>query len=37
MLKYQRALAQQTTVRTYKHETFEGIVSRALLVGRVNK
>lgn len=26
MLKYHRALAQQTTVSMYKHETFEGIM-----------
>lgn len=26
MLRYQRALAQQTTVSMYKHETFEGIM-----------
>lgn len=33
ILKYQRALAQQTTVKTYKHETLEAIVPVALLFG----
>lgn len=32
ILKYHRALAQHTTVRTYKQETFEGIVLTAGLL-----
>jgi hypothetical protein len=30
MLRYQSALAQHTTVKTYKQETFDAIVSRVL-------
>lgn len=32
MLRYHRALAQQTTVNTYRHDTFEGIMERFMCV-----